>query len=219
VASIVVNAALGIYALVGGDFGDLQQDVLFTSLTISAAGVLALVCLPAAERGILGPVPYIGMGAAVATSAVVFAVIWLPDPPQTLERIASTLGVVAVTVAYGCVVGLASLAPRFRWVLKVATGLALALGALVTVATWGTGDAEWYGRTVGVVAVLLAAATLLVPVLHRASRAEVAQLATERAGVRFCPSCGAAAEAASGEPVTCPRCGTRFTVVLEQPVE
>jgi Zn finger protein HypA/HybF involved in hydrogenase expression len=99
-------------------------------------------------------------------------------------------------------------------------GLALVLGALVTVAIWGTGDAEWYGRTVGVVAVLLAAFTLLVPVLHRASRAELARLAAERAaGVRFCPCCGAALEAAPGAPTTCPRCGARFTVVLEQPVE
>jgi uncharacterized paraquat-inducible protein A len=215
-----VNAALGIYALVSGDLGELERDVLFTSLTISGAGVLALACLPAAERGTLGPVPYIGMAAAVATSAVLFAVIWVPDPPQTLERIAWTLGVVAVTIAYGCVIGLASLAPRFRWAPWAALGLALVLGALVAVAIWGTGDAEWYGRTVGVVAVLLAAFTLLVPVLHRASRAEVARLAAQRAaGVRFCPSCGASLEATPGEPATCPRCGTRFTVVLSDSVE
>jgi hypothetical protein len=160
------------------------------------------------------------MAAAVASSAVLLAVIWLPNPPQRLEWIAWTLVVVAVTVAYGCVVGLASLASRYRLVPRVAMGLALALGALVAVAIWGTGDGDWYGRTVGVVAVLLAAATLLVPVLHRASRAELLALKAELPpGVRFCPSCGAALEAIPREPATCPRCRTRFTVVLEQPVE
>jgi len=220
VGSIVVNAAFGISALVGGDLGEPEQDVLFSSLTISGAGVLGLACLPAAERRVFGALPWLGMAAAAATSAALLAVIWIPDPSETLEQVAWTLGVVAVAIAYGCLIGLATLASRFRWSSRAAMALALVLGALVTVAIWGAGDEEWFGRTIGVVAVLLAAFTLLVPVFHRASRAELARLATERAtGVRFCPACGAAVEAVSGAPVTCPRCGARFTVVLEQPVE
>jgi hypothetical protein len=212
IASIVLNAALGIYALVGGAFGDLEQNVLFTSLSISAAGALGLACLPALERRRLWPLPVAGMAAAAAACAAVLAVIWLADPPQTLERIAWTLAVAAVAATWGSIVGLARLARRFRWVIAGAVGLAVLLAVLVAVAIWGAGDVDWYGRTIGVVAVLLAAFTLLVPVLHRASRRELVPAEGVGGALRFCPRCGGALTVAPDEESTCPACGLRFTV-------
>jgi hypothetical protein len=213
VASIVVNAALGIYALVGGDFGDVEQDVLFTSLCISGAGVIALACLPAAERGLLGPLPWVGAGAGAAGFALLVAELWIDDPPDALAKLAGTLLVVAVAIALAGLLGLVRLAPRFRWARTGAVTLALVLGALVVVMIWGElGGEEWFGRIVGVVAVLLAAFTLLVPVLGRAGRHELAESARSEGVLRFCPGCGRPLEAASGQPAACPACGLRFTV-------
>lgn len=55
-ASVAVNAALGIYAVVAPEFGETQGRVLATSLCVTGAVLLALACEPAWERRLLGPV-------------------------------------------------------------------------------------------------------------------------------------------------------------------
>jgi hypothetical protein len=213
VGSIVVNAALGIFALVGGDFGDLEHDVLFTSLCVSGAGVLALASLPAAERGLLGPLPWVGAGAGAAGFGLLIVGIWADDPPEALQKTAGTLLMIAVGIAHAGLLSLLRLAPRFRWALTGAVTLALVLGLLGVALVWGELDEDWFARVFGVVAVLLAAFTLLVPVLGRASRRQLALGAGDGA-LRFCPGCGRPLEATAGKPATCATCGLRFTVQL-----
>ena len=212
VGSVVLNAALGIYALVRGGFGDVERRVLLTSLAVSAAGVLGLACAPALERRRLGPLPRVGLGTTAAGFALFIVLIWLPDSPEALGKAAGTLLIAAVASAYGSLVGLARLARRFRLVTSAAVGFALLLAALAAVGIWTEPGGGWYPRAVGVVAVLLAACTVLVPILHRASRAELAAEAAG-AGIRFCPYCGSGLAAAEGRETTCAACGAAFTVV------
>lgn len=217
VTSIAVNAALGIAALVsGGDLGETQRDVLFTSLCVSGTGVLALACAPAIERRRLGLLPWLGPAAAVGGFGLLVVQIWLDPSGDGLSEAATTLIVVAVVAAHGSLIGLAGLAHRYRWAVAGAVVLAGALGALVISAIWHDwGNEDVFGRTVGVVAVLLAAFTLLVPVLHRASRGALA--AASRDAIRFCPRCGRALEGTVGAETACPSCHARFTVQLSEP--
>ena len=214
VGSIVVNAALGIAALVSGDFGDLEQNVLLTSLCVTGAGVIGMACAPAIDRRGLWPLPWLGLVLGVAGFAVLMVSIWLDDPSENILRTGGTLLIVAGAIAWGSLVSLARLAPRFRWVMPVAVVLVMVLAGMFIPLLWETAqDAEWYGRSLGVVAVLTAAFTLLVPILHRAGRGELAREEAE-AAVRFCPRCGGRlserVEADAG--TACARCGARFTV-------
>jgi hypothetical protein len=213
VGSVVVNAALGIYALLAGEFGELERNILYTSLSVSAAGVLALACAPAWERRLVAPLPRIGVVGTVAALAVTVAAIWTADPPEWLVNTAFTLVVAAVLGAHGSLLALAGLAGRFRWVLGAAIAAGLVLGAMVVSALWAEPDSEWFARALGVVAVLFAAFTVLVPIFHRASRAELAAAgAPGEVPVRYCPSCGHTLTAAADEEAVCPSCGARFTV-------
>jgi hypothetical protein len=219
VASIVLNAALGIYALlVGGPLGTIELNVLLTSVSISAAGALALACIPALERGLLGSLPRLALGATVVGCGVFIAWIWHDDVPGALERSAFTLLIVAVAGAHVCLVGLASLAHRFRWAVIATALLTLVLAALVASAVWSDWeeDSDAFFRATGVVAVLLAAFTLLVPVLHRVSRGEARPVPAEGAAARFCPRCGAALVEARPGTTTCTACGARFSVRFER---
>lgn len=211
VVAVVVNAALGIAALVAGEFGDTQRRVLFTSLAVSGAGVLVLACIPALERRRLRPLPAAGIAAAVGAGALAIVLSWLDEPPETLGRAFGTLVVAAVAIAYGSLVGLARLPGRYAWVVRAGTGLALVLAGLVTTTIWGAGDSPGMGRVIGVVAVLLAACTVLVPVLQRASRGQEPAAAAARIG--YCPSCGAAlGDHGLSATVLCPRCGGAWQI-------
>ncbi|MEZ5102834.1 MAG: zinc ribbon domain-containing protein [Thermoleophilia bacterium] len=211
VVAVAVNAALGIVALGGGEFGDTQRRVLLTSLAVSGTGVLVLACIPALERRRLGPLPYAGIAAAAAGGVLALVLAWLDDPPERLGQAFGTLVVLAVAIAYGSLIGLARLPGRRAWIVRASTVLALVLAALVTTTIWAAGDSSGMGRAIGVVAVLLAAGTVLVPVLHRWGRAPEA--GADGARIRFCPSCGTPlGDRGAAAAVHCPRCGASWRI-------
>ena len=105
---------------------------------------------------------------------------------------------------------LAHLAPRFRWALVSAYLLALLLALSVIVLMWAESEEELAWRGVGVLSVLLSAATIAVPVFHRMSRLEGAE--ARPGAARFCPACGRALAAA---PDRCADCGARFRVEFD----
>ncbi|NIV56928.1 MAG: hypothetical protein GWN48_15890, partial [Actinobacteria bacterium] len=69
-ASIAVNAVLGVWALLAGDFGETQGKVLATSFLVSTAMIVVLVNLPAVRRRYLWPVPLTAAMVGVA------AILW-----------------------------------------------------------------------------------------------------------------------------------------------
>jgi len=215
--SIAVNAALGIYALVVPGFGDLQRRVLLTSVLVTAAGIVALACLPAWERRRLWPVPVVSV--ALSALGLVLAVVVVWTEPAGESPLIKTMGTFLILGGAGVLaslLGLARLAHRFRWVLAATLGLIALLALFYVTAIWAELDdpPTWLVRVYGVVGILVAALVVAVPVLHRAS----ARGSGERLPVRFCPACGRALSARADEDAACPGCGTRFRVRYERPV-
>ena len=215
-ASIAVNAALGIYALLVPHFGALQGRVLMTSFCVTGAGVLAFACLPAWEQGRLAFLPPTGVAASTLGFAVAVAGIWTKTESASFWKTTGTVFVVAGVCVLASVLSLVRLASRYRRVFPIAVSLAGLLGAMIVAGLWGEFATAWYPRLLGVVAVLLAAVTLALPILHRASRGDrEATAAPSRVGIRFCPSCGRPVSDVTGEDVTCGGCGARFQVRFE----
>ena len=63
--SVFINAVLGIVALFATEFGEFQNDILLTSLSISTAIVLPLAMFPARERCLIRPLPSTGIGLTI----------------------------------------------------------------------------------------------------------------------------------------------------------
>ncbi len=212
--SVCVNAALGIYALIGGDFGETQGKILGTSLSVTGALVLALVCAPAWERRLLGPVPPAAALVGATGFALVAVSMWAGGESDTLGKTIGTLLVVGGAGALASLLVLATLAPPHAIVFRLALGLeAVAVGMMVT-GLWLELEREGYWRAFGVVMIVHAALVVSIPVLHRIDRAE---LAVARAGtlggeLGYCPYCGTEIDAAEERPATCARCSRSFTV-------
>jgi hypothetical protein len=207
--SIAVNAALGVYAILAPHFGDLQGRVLGTSACATGAGVMTFACLPALEQGRARYLPLAGIAATLVAFALLVVGIWAGGGDTFGETIGSVFVVAGVGVL-GSVLSLARLAPRFRWVLTAALALTCILGVLLLAGIWGDTSGSW-GKAVGVVAVLLAAAVLSVPILHRASRAEL-PATSETGPIEFCPSCGTRLAAPASKEAACAACGASFRV-------
>jgi uncharacterized membrane protein len=207
--SIAVNAALGVSALLVPHFGAVQRNVLLTSVCVTAAGIVALACLPAWERRRLMPVPPASFAAAAAGLALGIVMIWAApaDGWPVLGKTMGTLLVLGGAGTLASLLALAVLAPRFRWALVAALALVAAVALVVVVEVWAEVEPpSWAERLYGILAVLAAAFVVAIPVLHRACAREVAALLP----VGFCPACGAALLAVAGRPAVCPRCSVGF---------
>lgn len=203
--SVVVNAVLGIAALV---VGETNEQVLGTSLSVTGALLLALACLPAWERGRLGLLPPTGAVLGVVAFALVIAGLWSGDESDTFGKVIGTGMVSAVGSAVACVLAYPTLARRFRPVFAATLALIAIAAAMTVFAIWVEPESSWYPRMFGVVGVLLAATAVSIPVLARLSRAEAQDAPPEP--IAFCPYCGTQVTPAA--PVTCPSCGRSFVV-------
>jgi ribosomal protein S27AE len=211
-ASIAVNAALGIYAVLAPDFGDTEGKILGTSLCVTGAVLVALACEPAWERGLLYPVPHAGTLLGVLGFGMAAAAIWLEPAGETYGRIMATTFTLGAVCTVGSLLALARVAPGHRWVVVLTLGL-VAVGGAMSAATWWWDDpSELYLRGMGVVFIALAAFAVTVPVLHWVDRGALAAAEAAIGSVRFCPHCGSKLVGETGVELACGRCGRAFTV-------
>lgn len=196
IASVAISAGLGIWAILSGEFGELQGRVLLTTLTITGASVCGLACGAYWETGRNRWLPGMGILLTLIGAGVVIFGIWYKTSAIGFWKVAASICLVAIATAHVSLLSLARLNGRYRWVMAAAYGLAYLLACLLIVAMFAeSNNSDWFPRLIGVVSILLAAVSLIVPIFHRLSRTEAP------------PQTAAVTENGFWPTVTCPRCG------------
>jgi hypothetical protein len=210
--SVGIWAILAIIALLGGGFGDTQWKILLSSMLVTAAAAVAMACAVPLHAGRLGPIPWLGIGAAAAGFGMFIMGIWSDISWDFGLKIAGSLVIAAVAIgAIGLVDG-ARVHARHRWVVVASQALVGLGGALVIAAMWGEIGNPLFWRLTGVVLVLMAAGVVSVPILHR-----MADLPAEQDGdalrVAACPFCAQPVDGPMASQITCPSCDNHFRVL------
>lgn len=174
IGSVGLSALLGILAVLIGDFGEFEVRVLLTSLTISAASLCGLSCGAALEAGRARGLPISGIALAVLAALMVIVGIWGEFHPDVYWKSTATVSIFAIACSHMALLLLSRLAPRYAWA-NWAGGIAVfSVVIILSVMLWGDVDEEPLFRLLGVAAILDGAITILIPILHRLSRADVA---------------------------------------------
>ncbi len=174
IGSVAVSALLGIFAILSGDFGWIEVRILLTTLTVSAASLCCLSCGALIEaRGTRG-LPHAGVGLSLVAALLVVGGIWTESDSEFLWKTAVTTATFAVATAHVSLLLLARLAPRFAWARWAAFLVVYGVAAVVTAMVVFEVHDEWMFRLLGVLAILDAAVTIVVPVLHRLSSDDMA---------------------------------------------
>jgi len=213
--AIAVTAVLGLYAVLVPDFGDVQAKILGTSAAISITSILVLACVPAWERRRAGPLPIVGAGLTLVALALVVLGMWTERDSGHYWRLFGTALLLALWCVLTSLLVLARLPARQRWTFFAAAGLTFALALVGIGAMWDDNASSGTEKLAGALAVLSAAFLLVVPVLSRAGRDEVAADTEGTDGRGFCPRCGAHVSGDGSSTVSCGRCGARFRVTYE----
>lgn len=217
IVSVALSALIGVIAILSRTFGETQERILMTTLTISGTSICAMSCGAFWERGRAKIVPIAGIGLAIVTAALMIIGIWAEISRAGYWRFSASVALIAVATAHACLIALAKLAPRFGWS-KFATFLAAyTLAALfVYVIYFQPTEGSVLIRVIGVTSIVLAALTILTPIFHRLSRGDLTEASSPARQLHAtitCPRCGAALPNSAAE-IKCHDCGCVFRVTI-----
>ncbi|MDA1257020.1 MAG: hypothetical protein O3C10_04155 [Chloroflexi bacterium] len=207
IASVVMSAALGIYSLLQGEFGDTDGKILLSALAVAAASVLTLANGIALERGGDTRIPSAAIVVSIAGFALLIVVIWGDFDRENFAKAAASLVFVGTALTQWSLVSLARLPGRFRAVQLAAYPLSGLMAAFLIGAIWGNLEGSGTAQTGGVIGILTVAVTIIVPVLQRL---ETVAVAAQRE-ISFCPYCGEPPASRSGHYL-CAACGSAFRI-------
>jgi len=183
--SIALSALMGIWAIISGEFGDLQGKVLLTTLTVVGTSVLGLACgafLESPRNLKLKAVPIAGIIIAVLCAVTSFWLIWgFSDRGDNgfLKLFFVSL-IFAFSLAQLSLLSMARLAGRFRWSLITAYIVIFVLDSIVSaiIIFELTGDDGLVLRLIGILSVVAASLTVMIPIFHWLSRTEFVNIET-----------------------------------------
>lgn len=181
VGSITLSALMGIWAILSGEFGELQGKILLTTLTVVGTSILGLACgsfleSPRSKNSPLKLVPSIGIILALLAALSSFLLIWdfysLSDKGIFKTFFVSLM--FAFSLAQLSLLSLAHLAKRFQWSLTAAFVVILFLDSVIALLILAEfeGDDGFVLRIIGVLSVIAASLTVMIPIFHRLSRAD-----------------------------------------------
>ncbi|GAA1844475.1 hypothetical protein [Agromyces salentinus] len=194
VASLSITAVIGIVTLLSGEFGEVQGRVLLTTLVIAGASILALCHLTVIGRPVRA-VGFVGLVTSAVALLLGLVVVWTPwtvdvgDWVGDAWRWFGVASILAASLAHANLLLL--LSGRRRRVVRIA--LAITLSAIAIVAAmlilpiltdWAIPgpDGETYWRWFGVIAILDALGTIVLPVVALLLRDRPAPTPPDAAG-------------------------------------
>lgn len=183
IASIALSALIGIWAILLGNFGWFEARILGTTLTVVGTSILGLACgayleSPKSSDSPLRIVPVFGIVLSFVAAFIGLWLIWFSsntsNEPESIYKILAVTIIFAFSLAHLSLLSLAKLSKKFQWALIVACLAILALASIVSVIIVIEPKSEdtIVLRIIGVLAVVDAAITVMIPVFHRLSRAD-----------------------------------------------
>jgi hypothetical protein len=122
-----LTALLAIVSVLNGKSGETQIKVLATTFSICAGSICAMLCAGFLERKGAKGIGYTGLIAAAIAVLLAIGGVWAQIPGLAQRIITAywkttaTVGVVAVALAYGCLLRLPNLTACVRWTQTVST--------------------------------------------------------------------------------------------------
>ena len=189
IVSLSLSALLGVVALLTGSFGDLELRVLFSTLSVSGASILAMASAAAWERRRARPWAAVGIGASIAGFGLTLIGIWLGSGEDILWKLAFGLITLGCAGAHGALMGLVCLAPSRRWIVITTLVMGALLALVVEVLILLEGDPEELWRVMGALAILATTGTLVAAIMQRLDRHRVVPVTLTVPVVVHCPHC------------------------------
>lgn len=177
ITSVSISALVGIGVILFGNFGQTEQKILATTLTITVTSMLGLACGAYLETELGKTLPIAGIIFSILAAALWLVVIWYQgEPNEPFMKAVVTVTILAVACSHLSLLSLARFDRRFAWARPAAHTLVWVLAGFLVFLLWFVPEdpPEVYGRIAGVLSILVASITVVTPVFHKLSVSETA---------------------------------------------
>lgn len=172
IGSVLLGAALGIFFVLRNTWSWFEVQVMLTTLVLAAASLCGLACdLSRTPRG-RNLLPRTGLVLTAAGAALLLIGIWLEPDSEAFWKTAACVSIVAVTTVHVSLLSIAKLASRFRWVYAVGSQIIFGYSLLLCSVIVGEIDSSSIWRLIAALSIVVAAISLVIPILHRISKIE-----------------------------------------------
>lgn len=173
VGSVILSAVLGIVMVLRNTWDWYEIRVMLTTITIAVASLCGLAGdFSRTPRG-LNLLPKASLLLTFASAVLILILIWLEIHHDGYLQATAIVSIFAIAVVHVSLLSNARLADRFRWVYLIAMQVIFGLAALLSAMILFELDDEGMFQFVAALAILDAALTLVIPLLHRISKADV----------------------------------------------
>lgn len=170
IVSVIFGAILGIILVLRNTWGWFEVRVMLTTVIIAVASLCGLACelskLPFGWNGL----PRAGLVLTCLAAAVLLLGMWTDNESEEFWKTAIIICIFAVATVHVCLLSIARLVGRFRWITFIGTQLIYGLAVMLAVAIVGEIDSEGIWRFIAALSIVVAAITLVIPILHRIGR-------------------------------------------------
>jgi hypothetical protein len=218
IGSIACCGLAGIYCLLVGGIGWLEERVLLTTTAVGTASILGLASAIPWERRRWHPIGAVGMIVVAVTLGLVLVPIWYRGAEhEWYFKMMSAAMVASVAVPLVGLVGLARLRAQYEWVrLGTVAAISVLAGQACVSIVFDVYGSEWF-RLMGALAIVTVCGTIAVPILHRVSAIRVRESiqTTELQITLTCPRCQRTQTLPVGQS-KCGYCGLGLSIMIEE---
>src|SRR5262245_28174880 len=170
IGSVLFAALLGIVLVLQAKWGWFEVRVILTTIVIATASVCGLACdLSRTPRGI-NALPIAGLIFTAIGAGLILFGMWLDVHSEEYWKTAASAAILAVATAHVALLSIARLEGNYWWVFFIACQIIYGLAVLLIAVIVFEIDIDRMFRFIAALAILDAAVTVIVPILHRISK-------------------------------------------------
>ncbi|MBK7705743.1 MAG: hypothetical protein IPN69_24660 [Acidobacteria bacterium] len=183
IASVALSAVIGIGVMLFGNFGDFESRVLMTTTAITVTSILGLACGAYLETGRGKYIPITGIVFSVVSAVMWIIMIWAGETEGKLfAKVMMSATLIATSCSHLSLLSLARLDRRFIWATYAVHGAIWIVLSMLLIIIWAEYDPSdnWIARTLGALAIVIGALTIITPVFHKLSnQTDIGQIDAE----------------------------------------
>ncbi|WP_442510019.1 hypothetical protein SH528x_001623 [Novipirellula sp. SH528] len=172
IGSVLFGAVLGIFFVLRNTWSWFEVQVVLTALVIAVSSLCGLACDMTRTPSGRNLLPASGLILTGIAAALLLLGIWTTNDSEVYWKTTSCLSILAVTAVHVCLLSIAKLASRFRWVFFIGSQVIFGYSLLLCGVILGEIDTSGVWRLIAALSIVVAAISIVIPILHRISKLE-----------------------------------------------
>lgn len=172
IASVAFSSIVGIFVILFGNFGEFETKILLTTLAVTVTSILGLANGAYFETGRGRILPILGIFFSVVSAILWISLVWYGTAHNNFfARLLLSINLFAAACSHVSLLSIARLDQKFMWSHFAVHASVWSLTAILLYSIWRAFEniTDFQTRIIGVLSIVIAALTIVTPILHRLS--------------------------------------------------